>query len=91
MAKSMRKISCGTQKTEGKSWFVELSDKCESPTCVPVNLQHNHICNYALSHNSCSTSGQPRGIYMVSHMPCRMHYEGFTEVVAATLSTPLQR
>ena len=43
IAKSMRKISCGTKKTEGKSWFVELSDKCKSPTCVPVSLQHNNI------------------------------------------------
>ena len=39
VAKSIKKISCGTKKTEGKSWFVELSDKCktnlrscESPT-----------------------------------------------------------
>ena len=34
VAKSMRKISCGAKKSEGKSWFVELSDKCEwSHTC----------------------------------------------------------
>ena len=30
VAKSMKKISCGTKKAEGKSWFVELSDKCKS-------------------------------------------------------------
>ena len=28
VAKSMRKISCGAKKTEEKSWFVELSNKC---------------------------------------------------------------
>ena len=43
VAKSMRKISCGTKKTEGKSWFVELSDKCKSLTCVHVSLQHNIV------------------------------------------------
>ena len=30
MAKNMKKISCVTKKAEGKSWFVELSDKCKS-------------------------------------------------------------
>ena len=29
VAKQMKKISCGTQETEGKSWFPELSDKCK--------------------------------------------------------------
>ena len=38
VAKSMRKISCGTKKTEGKSWFVELSDKCKLPTCESPTL-----------------------------------------------------
>ena len=34
VVKSMRKISCGAKKTEGRSWFVKLSDKCEwSHTC----------------------------------------------------------
>ena len=28
VAKSMRKISCGAKRTEEKSWFVELSNKC---------------------------------------------------------------
>ena len=28
VAKSMKKISCGSKKAEG--WFVELSDKCKS-------------------------------------------------------------
>ena len=32
VAKSMKKISCGSKKTEGKSWFVELLDKCKSST-----------------------------------------------------------
>ena len=30
VAKSMKKISCGSKKAEGKSWFVELSDKRKS-------------------------------------------------------------
>ena len=30
VAKSMKKISCGIKKAEGKSWFVELLDKCKS-------------------------------------------------------------
>ena len=27
VAKGMKKVACGTQKTQGKSWFPELSDK----------------------------------------------------------------
>lgn len=29
VAKNMEKVSCGTQKTQGKTWFPELSDKCK--------------------------------------------------------------
>ena len=38
VAKSMRKISCSAKKTEGKSWFVELSDKCEWSHTVESNI-----------------------------------------------------
>ena len=38
VAKSMRKISCGTKKSEGKSWFVELSDKCEWSHTSETNI-----------------------------------------------------
>ena len=38
----MKGISCGTQKTEGKTWFLELSDKREfnyvSKTCNVCGL-----------------------------------------------------
>ena len=27
VAKQMKKITCGAQKTEGNTWFLELSDK----------------------------------------------------------------
>ena len=29
VAKKMKKVSCGTKKTQGKTWFPELSDKCK--------------------------------------------------------------
>ena len=34
VAKQMNKVSCGTQKAAGKTWFPELSDKRMFLLCV---------------------------------------------------------
>ena len=43
VAKNMKKISCGSKKTEGISWFVELSDKCKSSKYLVVSDTIVHV------------------------------------------------
>ena len=61
VAKQMRKIACGTQKTEGKSSFPELSDKCKLFYCVfevcgyLVHNNYGHTNQAKLQRSTCTT------------------------------------